>query len=240
LTGAVVFVLMALGLAWRLPATGRSLLSMIFGLVTLAPPVRIVVSSSRPRPAAFLVDPGVPAFRVPPSEVPVLTAVLSLWITAGLIISPFWSRHPVALRPVFWVLAGILTALAVLAVAVTWRDVGVHLRPEGLVDPTGLGTLTVPWDALAAGGPPPRATAGRLALTIARPQLVRRRRCTFGSWIRATGVDPVFLAYTIWFYSANPEHRPLIGAQIGYEELLRALAGPTSGRPDGTAGQAPH
>jgi hypothetical protein len=126
------------------------------------------------------------------------------------------------------VLAALVVALAAVNVALAWRGVSVELRPAGFVDRTALGTLTVPWGALAPGYPLlPPANATRLVLTFAHPELVRRRGLIFWSSIQAT-VDPVFLAHAIRFYVANPDRRPSIGTEAEYEELLRAVSVPLS------------
>jgi hypothetical protein len=115
------------------------------------------------------------------------------------------------------------------------RDLALRLPSRstcviGLVDRRPLGTLTVPWQALAPGYPHPSPPlAASLVLTYARPELVRRRGLVF-SWRRLAthNVDPLFLGYTIAYYVAYPQQRPAICTQAEYDQLHGARPGPTS------------
>jgi hypothetical protein len=106
---------------------------------------------------------------------------------------------------------------------------GVQLRPDGLIDHSLLGTLTVPWEALAPGYPlpvPPKA--GTLALTYTAPELVQRRGLASRRFIRTDNIDALFLVHAIRQYLAHPQRRSAIGTQTEYDYLLRALTEPTA------------
>jgi hypothetical protein len=123
------------------------------------------------------------------------------------------------------VFIGLIWALVVTSavhVFAVWRDIGVQLRPDGLVHRGLLGTLTAPWEALAPGYPlptPPAATS--LALTYAGPELVRRRGL-LQRRILTDNVNALFLGYAIRYYLAYPQRRSMIGSQTEYDNLIRS------------------
>jgi hypothetical protein len=105
----------------------------------------------------------------------------------------------------------------------------VQLRRDALLDRGPLGTLVVPWEALAAGYPRPvPPAAGYLTLTYAQPDLVRRRGLViFRRLIQSGNVDASFLVHAIDYYVDHPRRRALIGTQAEYEDLVQTIGHPT-------------
>jgi hypothetical protein len=226
LGGAVLGVLAWTGLALLAPGPDRDLMVMFFSLLVAVLAVLSAVVNSRPGPAAFLVDTRTPAFRALPNDGQLLSAVIVVSLAAVTIVGGLSRYHDTAGELAYWVPVSILTVITALLVVLAWLAPGLQLRPDGLVDATGLGTRTVPWEALTpAGLPVPSPNATRLRLTFAHPELVRRKGLVLGSAVATTGVNPVLLTHAIGYYLVNPDRRRLIGTQAGYDELVRALAG---------------
>jgi hypothetical protein len=219
---------------------GRDLLRLCLIPLALVSPVLALVAMWRPGPAAFVVDPRTRSFRAPPHPAHVYLALMLVSVS----VVGFPPQVPPALddAPAFvnliahlvtgsvFVLAGLVVVLSAVTVVAVWRGVGVQLRPDGLVDRTPLGTLVVPGEALAPGYPlPVPPAASHLTLTYARPELVRRRGLVvFRRLVQTSNVDTMFLVHAIRYYLDHPQHRPLIGTQAEYDDLLPAVSGPTS------------
>ena len=217
LSGAVIVTCAVVALALQVHGGGRAVLTMVFGALVVPSPVLSLVAYFRPRQAAFAVA-RTPAFRTMPHEGHVFATLTVISLSTEGVLGRLSFNHLPAAGPLavvlraqsaaLWVLAVVVVALAAMNLALAWRGVGVQLRPDGLVDRTGLGTLVVPWQVLAPGHPlPPLSTATKLALTFAHPQLVRRKGLVFWSSVQAGNVDPAFPAGAIRFYVANPDRR---------------------------------
>lgn len=116
-----------------------------------------------------------------------------------------------------WVLA-----LTVLARAV-WVGFGVRLRPDGVVDRRLVGSLFVPWEALAAEIPPMSARRSQVVLAYRDPRLVQSFGIgKSGNVITAGNVDNRFLARAIQEYVRHPEYRSAIGTPAELHRLHAA------------------
>ncbi|TYB34857.1 hypothetical protein FXF50_26245 [Micromonospora sp. AP08] len=177
------------------------------------------------RPAVFIVRPAEPSFTAPPSAQALFVALGFTYWASGQVGSlvgsakshdlTFWD----AVVVVFWMVgAGVLLARA-------WRGLGVHLRPDGVRWRELTGSVSVPWDALAPGRPlRPAARTKILALTYARPELVRRRGIVLGHQLLS--IDNIagwFVADAIRHYVTHPEGRAAIGTEAEYDRLLHAI-----------------
>ncbi|MET7399055.1 hypothetical protein ABZS66_36805 [Dactylosporangium sp. NPDC005572] len=221
------------------PESGvRHAIPALLSLVVLASSTLAVAAWVRPRPAAFAVDARNSAFRTLPSPGHVYNAATSALISAAQVamqlIRPDAEQDPAFDRPSWHLLTGVLDGLSVVLVALSivlilavWRGIDVQLRPEGLVSRDPFGTLTVPWEALAADSLPRTGpTSTSLLLTYARPDLVRRRGLPFSRRrIRTDTVNALFLVDAVHHYLASPQHRQSIGTAAGYDALLGALFG---------------
>jgi hypothetical protein len=199
-----------------------------------------LIATAQPRPATFVVDSRTPAFRTPPQAAPVCRAAATIFMVCFFAAQMLgsWSILNQGPTPTYLRLLGIaiavLTCAAVAVCAMTvvaaWRgDDGVQLRPGGLIDHSSLGTLTVPWEALAPGYPlPVRPKAGSLALTYTAPELVQRRGLASRRFIRTDNIDALFLVHAIRHYLAHPQRRSALGTQTEYDHLLRALTESTA------------
>jgi hypothetical protein len=217
---------------------GRDLLRLCLVPLFLGAPVLALVASSQPGAAAFVVDPRTRSFRAPPHPAPVYLAIMVM-VFSALTVPP---EVPAALEEgpasviahlvsgTLFVLSGLVVVLSAVTVVAVWRGVGVQLRPDGLVDRTPFGTLVVPWAALAPGYPlPVPPAASRLTLTYVGHELVRRRGLVlFRRLVQTGNIDTMFLVHAIRYYLDHPEHRPFIGTQAEYDDLLQAISSPTS------------
>jgi hypothetical protein len=203
--------------------------------------------SRRARPTAFTMRSHPPAFTTPPRAGPVLTALAALAFSARAIGSALPSVRIDHLWSLDASTVGVYLIVLVLVVSRAWQGYDVYLRPEGLYDRRGFGTLFVPWDA----GPvarldrrrdpppttvvfPPGAFPARYAkdnrpealrLDYRHPELVRRRGLVLRTKRLFTDhVDAQFLADVISFYAAHPGYRAGIGTEGGHQRLQQALA----------------
>lgn len=205
-------------------------------LLALASAVLAIVAGLPPRPATLTVDPRKRAFRTSLSARFVYLVVMLTSLSTAQIgsVGFLWSFMDAGQGPrhLGTVLGFVLAALQIGLFAVpfvwVWRGVELELRPDGLTEHGLLGTLTVPWEALAPGYP--RLGDGSLVLAYARPELVCRRHIAFSRRrILTDSVHPAFLGAVIAHYVAYPQHRPAIGTHTEYDRLLHALtnlAGP--------------
>ncbi len=209
---------------------GRYALILSVGVLAMGAAGLVLLAVTRRPPAALVPDPGTPAFRTVPQAWPVHFAIMMAFLSTEEILLALGNADRVrsgdralqGLAVMQWSAAGALLAVAALWVATAWRGIGVQLRPSGLVDRQALGTLIVPWEALAPAYPiPGRPQARSLVLTYARPELIQRRGIVFGRCRLATqGVDAVFLGRVIGHYLAHPEHRSAIGTETEYGRVL--------------------
>lgn len=131
--------------------------------------------------------------------------------------------------------------------AQAWIGFDISLRPDGLYDRRGVGTVFIPWQATpmahVARRPdgtttvviPPGAipvqdantAVGRpteVRLTYGHPELVRTGGLTRNAKrINTDHVDAAFLAAAITFYATHPEDRAGIGTDHGHRHLQQAL-----------------
>jgi hypothetical protein len=186
--------------------------------------VLAVVAAARRRPTTFVVQPRLPAFSTPAQPAFVFIALTFLTIGTGMagnVIRDWGSERLLTDRflGIGWF------ALALLNVAVAWRDQSVQLRPDGLWQRGITGWLVVPWDAAPAVPtlpPPPRANT--VPLTYGQPDLVRRHGLhVHGYALRTQDIDPRLITAAIRHYVAHPEHRPEIGTQTEHDRLMPLL-----------------
>ncbi|MFG2053417.1 hypothetical protein ACGFI9_05220 [Micromonospora sp. NPDC048930] len=186
-----------------------------------------VLASRRPRPAALLVKPEVRAFATEPSAFQICMAVGLTFFS-----SLFLGTGHLAGMGLINVLPFLLLVAVGLHLAGGWRGVAVELRPDGVCQRDFAGSLTVPWEALAPGRPArPAVNASALALTYARPDLVRRRGILVlgRRQLRIDNVHPWFIADTIRHYVDHRQHRAAIGEPAEYQRLWQALTSPPTG-----------
>jgi hypothetical protein len=211
------------------PAYSAVTLLMMVGLFPVVAWSLAIVNADLRRPAAFVVDSRTGSFGAPPDPDAVLLAIATMSLSAALIVCQLPGLHPnrrPLLAAVDWLGSLVWAAPAAWLAIRVWRGVGVQLRPKGLVVREAFGTLIVPWEALAPGLPLP-VPSGQdpVCLTFSRPELVRRRgRFPPDGLLPASNVDMRFLAQAVRYYATNPQHRPTIGTQAGYEHLIRAMA----------------
>ncbi|MFG3604501.1 hypothetical protein [Micromonospora chersina] len=185
-----------------------------------------VLAYRRLRPAALLIEPEVRAFATEPSASQIYQAV-----GFTLLASQFLGTGHLDGVGLFNVVPFLLLVIAGLHVAGGWRGGSVELRPDGVSQRDFAGSLMVPWEALAPGRPSrPAVNAATLALTYARPELVRRHGILpLGRRLRIDNVHPWFIADTIRHYVDHPQHRAAIGKPAEYQRLLHALTSPPTG-----------
>ncbi|GIH03830.1 hypothetical protein Rhe02_18970 [Rhizocola hellebori] len=125
----------------------------------------------------------------------------------------------------------LMTPVLAMLVTHAWRATTLKLTPDGVTVYTPLLRRTIPWEALAAGGPPrPLTTANRLQLITTRPELVSQRGWPVMSGTRQVpaiplqlNVHPWFVADAIRWYAEHPEDRPAIGQPAEHDRLLAAI-----------------
>ena len=222
-------------------ALGRRLsftLDLVLGIATiLAGGLALslaLLALCRPRPAALLVRPEVRAFATDPSAFQVYLAVEITFLAS---LSLGTGHLGEVVGGLFMVLPFLLLVAVGLHLAAGWRGVAVELRPDGVYQREFTGSLTVPWESLAPGRPSrPAVNAATLALTYARPDLVRRRGILpLGRRLRIDNVHPWFIADTIQYYVDHPQHRTAIGEPAEYQRLWHALTSPPTGPVPGHA-----
>jgi hypothetical protein len=129
-------------------------------------------------------------------------------------------------------IVGLMCALAIATLVVVWQGFTVELTPEGVVQRMPLFRRTIPWEALAPGGPAePYPPAKRIFLAAARPDLVAQRGW---SLFHGTRQSPILIverhawlvARAIRHYVDEPANRAAIGTSDEYARLAAALATP--------------
>jgi hypothetical protein len=234
-------VVLAASVLWLRSVTeprsdGGFALTMFLSFAGMAAAVLALIALRWPRPAGLAVDPRRLAFRALPTATYVYFTITLIFLSATEIGSAGFLRSEMGQGPhsyasdllgvFFFALIGLMVGLSAMYVLLEWRDTGVELRPDGLIDRTPFGTLTVPWEALAPGYPQP-GPGKSLVLTYARPELVRRRHFVFSRRRLAAygvNVDPLFLSAVIAYYLAYPQYRPAIGTQAEYDRLLHVMS----------------
>jgi hypothetical protein len=185
---------------------------------------------------AFVVDPGDQVFRT-------RLAAMALWwpaVATVALTATFWSFAPTTWEPGSdpeWQLGVIevaktaflgLASAAVMGVYLygLWSGrPSVELNRDGVRVRAPLGYLAVPWDGLRPGYPlRPNRRAGILSLTVAQPNLARRRGINILP-LYFLDIHPWFLADAIRYYVAHPEHRAAIGTAEEHDRLRHLLSG---------------
>lgn len=186
-------------------------------------------ATNRYRPAFLTANSSRSAFDTPvsPAQFLVFTAFLAFNTHSLTVLRPE-ADDLAFFRVADPVLDAVLLALLALLFTTAWRDLGVRLRPDGLLDRQALGSLFVPWEAFEPGQPPViGAKNSELVLTYRHPELVRRRGVIiFGRRaLRIQNVDRAFLATIIDHYVRHPELRPAIGSSAELSRLTITPSG---------------
>ncbi len=183
-----------------------------------------VGAAVRPRPTRFVVRPRVPAFSTPSQPALVFLALAFLTLATGMTGNLLRHRgsDPFLTDPLLdlgW------AVVALLQVAVAWRDPSVQLRPDGLWQRDITGWRVVPWDAApTVPALPPPPTANTVPLTYGRPELVRRHGLLLRpDALRTQDIDPRLVTAAIRHYASHPEHRPAIGTWAEHDRLMPLL-----------------
>ncbi|MFG3297652.1 hypothetical protein [Micromonospora chersina] len=215
------------------PSLGQVLFSPLLFLALAVLVLSVIVMGIRP--ASFVVLPQVPAFATPAPAWKVFFALGFLGPASASVGAMVRSARAGMVSTLDVVLTFSWLALVALLLVEAWRGHEVQLRPDGIRHRWILGSLTVPWKALAAAQVPPAADRPwRLRMTFAEPLLVRRRRIPWSrNALRTDSVDARFLAAAIRHYVGHPEHRAAIGSQAEYGRLLTELAGRDGGEDEG-------
>ena len=186
-----IFVLAALGLA-ALAGVGTLsareprglLLGMLVATVVLLVLLALVTRIARRSiPTGLEVTGG--EFRSPRPAFILGLALPHLCAIAVFVLAGSWTtRYEHAANP-GWLLVVALSAAPIgLYLPGLWRGIGVILTPDGIRSDRYLGTLTIPWDALAGIQPlQPADARGEVRLTYHHPKLLRRT----GLLLRRTG-----------------------------------------------------
>lgn len=187
------------------------------------------VAASQMRPRSLVVQPHVPAFSTPPQPMFVFMALAYLVIgteQVGNVVRD-WASEPF-LPDQLLELAH--ACLAIMLVALAWRNTSVQLRPDGLWQQSVTGRIVVPWDASPTVPTlPPAPNARTVPLIYGRPELVRQHGLRPAPHrLRTEDIDPRLITAAIRFYAAHPEHRPAIGTKAEYDRLLPRLLGSPS------------
>jgi hypothetical protein len=185
---------------------------------------------------AFVVDAGNHVFRT-------RLAATALWWPAVLTVALtaiFWSFAPTTWEPGSdpeWQVGVVevamtaflgLASAAVMGVSLygLWSGrPSVELNRDGVRVRAPFGYLAVPWDGLRPGYPlRPSGWTGTLSLTVAQPNLARRRGIAVIPFY-FLDIHPWFLADAIRYYVAHPEHRAAIGTDDEHDRLRHLLSG---------------
>jgi hypothetical protein len=199
------------------------------------------------RPTAFVVRPDLPAFVAPGRAGPVYLALCFMFLAADRAGQVAASARADDVLPSDIGLVVLQAMVVSLLFVKAWIGFDISLRPDGLHERRGVGTVFVPWQATPAayvarrpdGAPtvaiPPGTVpvqganaAGRrpteVRLTYGRPELVRTGGLTRNTQrITTDQVDASFLAAAISFYANHPEDRAGIGTDHGHRHLQQAL-----------------
>jgi hypothetical protein len=244
LGGVVVAVVETTAIALTPPSDARL-------AALIAPAVLLLLlagaSFRHARPTAFVVRPDLPAFVTPARAGPVYLALCFLLMAAdraGQVVASVRTDDVLSADIGLVVLQAVLVSVLYVQ---AWIGFDISLRPDGLYDRRGVGTVFVPWEATPAAYVarqpdgtttvviPPGAVPIRDANTssrrptevrmaYARPELVRTGGLTRNAKsINTDHVDASFLAAAITFYVNHPEDRAGISTDHGHRHLQQAL-----------------
>jgi hypothetical protein len=191
-----------------------------------------VVAASWSRPRSFMVQPHGPAFSTPPQPMFAFMALAFLVLGTGMAADVVRDRASESFLP-GQLIELTYPCIAIMWVALAWRDSGVQLRPDGLWQRGASGSLVVPTL-------PPDPHARTVRLTYGRPDLVRRRGLhLYRNQLRTHAIEPRFLCAAVRYYTAHSEHRPAIGTPAEYERVLPLLLNSLDWSPPHTAPAEP-
>lgn len=200
----------------RRPGPAASYSSVIGGLLTWLTAVRY-------RPATLVRCGKPPSFDAPPSPLPILGLTALLPIVAEQVST---TVDRIAKHIDLWWLdtpsSTMCLLLTVLLTRAVWTGFGVRLRPDGIVDRRLLGSLFVPWEAIATELPAATSLQAKVVLAFRNLVLVRGSGVGRRDYaITAISIDNRFLNRTIQEYASHPQYRSAIGT---VEELHRLHA----------------
>ncbi|GGN76869.1 hypothetical protein GCM10010112_49380 [Actinoplanes lobatus] len=220
LTALCLTAAVATGTFWPTEPLGLllGLFAATFGLfLALAIAVRIV---QRHEPTGLQADGAV--FRSPRPSYLLALALPHFFAIGGIALAGSWTaRHEHSLDP-GWLLAVVLfTAPLALYLPGAWRGIGVDMSRQGIRSQQYLGTLHVPWEALAASQPDQPAEArGEIRLAYTDPSLVRHTGVAVRrDRLYVEGEDRDLIADAVAYYAADPAARAAIGSTEEYENL---------------------
>jgi hypothetical protein len=178
----------------------------------------------RCRPAALIRPVNMPVFDVPASPLAVL-AFTTLLPSVTETVSTTVDR--VGKGVALWWLDIVTSALWILALAAVaravWSGFGVRLRRDGVVDRRLVGSLFVPWEALALEIPPASSRHALVPVAYRSPELVKGLgRAERRKVLTAVNVDNRFLTRAIQEYISRPEYRSAIGTEAELHRLNAA------------------
>ncbi|MDI6105895.1 hypothetical protein QLQ12_45725 [Actinoplanes sp. NEAU-A12] len=194
--------------AWELILWATLLLPVVFLLWSAA-------SARSFHPAELVARPEAAAFDVLVGPRTVLRAVGATYLGAN---SLGMLLHGVGAETGHWFPASLLVLWAGL-LAACWRAAlspfGVRLSRDGLFDRRILGSVFVPWEALATPSSAVASDPYQVTLFLTHPERVRWYGLRFGkaSSLPAVGGNADFLARVIIEYANHPDFRPAIGSK---------------------------
>jgi len=235
---SLAFVLRLLDKFWIEPWTwgiAPEIASLLVGLAAFVASLGLPVGAyllltrrARRRPAAFDID--APGRRFIAPTTPRWSALLVIlgWLAAHSLITERVANQD-RMRPTdftfllgFGVTAAVI-ALVVLAIAAFERGASLQLSPEGIIEQRPMKRITIGWDELVPGGPPPPITGDPAHLTVytwtASSSFAPRQIPA-----RAWHVDPVFLAHALRTYADHPKGRAAIGTPAELARLQETFA----------------
>jgi hypothetical protein len=240
-TGAVVFVALAALSTWARPrhdwwndAAFGLLIWAVVGVVVVAAVFGLASLRGRPRRLVMTGTSFAPEPAIPPGLLGLI------WMCIAAQQADTASRLWTSTEPgryadygfivVASVMVGLICALGIAALVWAWRGFVVELTPEGVIQRMPLFRRTIPWEALAPGGPaelpPPNK---RVYLVSSRPELVTQRGLPLMQGERERPILTVdrhgwLVARAIRHYVEHPADRAAIGTPAGYDRLQAALA----------------
>lgn len=234
----VIAVILAAGLGVLRADTSQESQDLGFAagtVVLLGAFVLAAIALSGYHPAVLEVRPQEPAFVNLPQAGQVLLAAALTSTSGANAVSVLLDGERAGL------FSRVVTALWVLLIALLWwtvfRDQGIRVRPTGIEDRHGFGTLFVPWVAFTGVERPAYANGrDKVALHFARAgsEPIRKtgwRPAGYRSALPSAALDSRFLAFLIHEYAHHPEHRSAIGTEAEWERLATEWANQSTETP---------
>jgi len=191
----------------------------------------LLTRHARRRPAAFCVDTPGRQFTAPttPRWIGPLTVVLG-WISASLLITervPNEDRMRLTDISIFTAFGLAMSGFGLVAITILalQRGASLQLSPEGIIDRRPMKRITIGWDELVPGGPPPPITRDPTYLivytwTASTAGSFAPRKLPARDW----HVDTAFLAHTLRTYADHPRSRAAIGTPAELARLQETFA----------------